>query len=115
MVRHLAKRILESRGYKVLLAEEALEAIQVSEGYEGKIDLLVTDIILPGPVSSEEFVAQLEAQRPETAVLYMSGYTEDVIVNRGGMMPEVAFIHKPFKPHVLASKVRHVLDTRETA
>ncbi|MFB3854745.1 MAG: PAS domain S-box protein [Vicinamibacterales bacterium] len=109
-VLRLARRILEARGYRVMVAATAGQAILVSETYPKRIDLLVTDVVM-GDMNGKELQERLKAQRPELKTLFMSGYTADIIANRGVLDTGVDFIQKPFSPAALAAKVRAVLDS----
>jgi len=109
-LRALALEILEMHGYRVLVAAEAVEACRLSDGHAGRIDLLLTDVVMPGK-SGRELAALLTARRPELRVIYMSGYTADAIVSHGVLDPEIVFLQKPYSPATLALKVRDVLDT----
>jgi PAS domain S-box-containing protein len=109
-LRELALEILEMHGYRVLVAGEAEEACRLSEGHAGRIDLLLTDVVMPGK-SGRELATLLAEQRPELRVIYMSGYTADAIVSQGVLEPEIMFLQKPYTPAALALKVREVLDT----
>jgi PAS domain S-box-containing protein len=109
-LRALALEILEMHGYRVLVAAEAGEACRLSDGHAGRIDLLLTDVVMPGK-SGRELAALLTARRPELRVIYMSGYTADAIVSDGVLDPEIMFLQKPYSPATLALKVRDVLDT----
>jgi two-component system cell cycle sensor histidine kinase/response regulator CckA len=108
-VRSLVHRVLEEHGYAVLEAQTAEEALQLARRHPEPIQLLITDVVLPG-ASGRRLAEELLAERPQTKVLYMSGYTDDAIVHRGVLDPDTAFIHKPFTPEALARKVREVLD-----
>lgn len=112
MVRDLAVRVLEESGYKVLHASNGQAAIALSRGHDGGIDLLMTDVVMPG-MNGGELANQLILQRPEMKVLFSSGYTEDVIVHHGILDDEVSFLGKPYSPSVLAKKIREVLDAPE--
>jgi CheY-like chemotaxis protein len=109
-LRGLALEILEMHGYRVLVAAEAGEACRLSDGHAGSIDLLLTDVVMPGK-SGRELAALLTARRPELRVIYMSGYTADAIVSDGVLEPDIMFLQKPYSPAALALKVRDVLDT----
>ena len=110
VVRSLVRRALQSFGYNVLEAGNADDALVLCVGYEGRIDLLVTDVTMPGEMGGRELVEELAHLRPETKVIYTSGYTDDAIVRRGILEPGVHFVQKPFKPADLVRKVREVLD-----
>ena len=107
-LRELAKRLLERHGYTVLVAANAEEALRLFER-SPSIDVLVTDVVMPG-ASGPELTRQLVEQRPALKVIYMSGYTEDSIVQHGILNPGIAFIHKPFTSDALVRKIREVID-----
>jgi DNA-binding NtrC family response regulator len=109
MVRNLVRETLEREGYKVIGASDPLEAQRIADGYRGKIQLLITDVVMPR-LNGKELAKLLVERRPELKVLYMSGYTDSAIVNSGILQKEVAFLQKPFTPAALASKVRDVLE-----
>jgi CheY-like chemotaxis protein len=108
-VRTLTRKVLEGRGYSVLVAAGGSEARGVAERHRGPIHLLLTDVIMPD-MSGGEVARQLAQPRPETKVLYLSGYTDEAIVRHGVLEPGMAFLQKPFTPDALAVKVREVLD-----
>jgi len=108
-VRSLAKEALEMLGYSVLDASSAEEALKISESHRGPIHLLLTDVILPRMDGAGLFHG-ISAQRPETRVLYVSGYTRNSIVDNGILKPGIHFLQKPFTLSWLAGKVREVLD-----
>jgi two-component system cell cycle sensor histidine kinase/response regulator CckA len=110
VVRSLVRRVLQSFGYNVLEAGNANDALVLCVGYEGRIDLLVTDVTMPGEMGGRELVEELSHLRPETKVIYTSGYADDAIARHGILEPGVHFVQKPFKPTDLARKVREVLD-----
>ncbi|MFA6147914.1 MAG: transporter substrate-binding domain-containing protein [bacterium] len=109
MVRNLGVRILERSGYKVLQAGNGDEAIALATGYGERIDLLLTDVVMPG-MSGREMANRLTRIHPETRVLFTSGYTDDAIVHHGVLDEGVSFIGKPYTPSTLSKKVREVLD-----
>jgi PAS domain S-box-containing protein len=110
-VRELAKTVLESQGYAVVEAMSAEEAEKLASGERGKkIDLLLTDVVMPA-MSGRELARRISAQAPRTRVLFMSGYTDNVIAQGGVLEAGVSFLQKPFSPRALAAKVREVLDT----
>jgi len=111
MVRTLTRRMLEARGYTVLSASRGEDALGVVERHDGPIDLLVTDVVMPG-MSGRAVAQRLLELRPGLKVLYLSGYTDDAIVRHGMLEPGIAFLQKPFSADALARKVREVLDAR---
>jgi two-component system, cell cycle sensor histidine kinase and response regulator CckA len=111
ILRPLAKGLLEKLGYRVLDAENAATALVVAGAHDGPIHLLVADVVMPG-LSGRELARRLATARPNTRVLYVSGYTDDAIVHHGMLEPGLNFLQKPFTPAVLARKVREVLDAK---
>jgi PAS domain S-box-containing protein len=109
MVRVLVQDVLSMYGYTVLAAANGAEALQVVEQLAPNIDLLLTDVVMPGGIGGRQLVEALRKQRPELKVLYMSGYTDDAVVRHGIIEADMAFIQKPFTPVALARKVREVL------
>jgi CheY-like chemotaxis protein len=109
-IRRVAVRILERQGYAVLQAAGGTEALRVARAHDGPIDVLVTDVVMPG-MDGRELAEALLVNRPEMTVLYTSGYTDDEVVKRGVQRLEVAFLPKPYDPTALRDKVRKVLDT----
>jgi two-component system, cell cycle sensor histidine kinase and response regulator CckA len=110
-VRQLAVRTLKRRGYLTLVAKDGEEALRASEQHRGPIHLLLTDVVLPR-TSGPRLAAILLAARPELRVLFMSGFTEDAIVNHGMLDPDTEFMQKPFSPPALALRVQEVLGRR---
>ena len=108
-VRNLGVRILGELGYKVMQAGNGDEAISLAAGYKERIDLLLTDVVMPG-MNGSELAAQLVLYHPEAEVLFSSGYTDDTISRHGTLDEGVSFIGKPYTPLELAKKVRDVLD-----
>ena len=106
-LRRLTRRLLVRQGYTVLVAANADEASVVFEE-NPSIDLLLTDVVMPG-ASGPELVTRLVERRPTLKVLYMSGYTDDAIVHHGVLDPGIAFLHKPFTSESLGLKIREVL------
>jgi CheY-like chemotaxis protein len=107
-LRELAKRLLKRQGYTVLSAAHADEAVRLF-AENPSIDVLLTDVVMPG-ASGPELTRRLVEQRPGLKVIYMSGYTEDTIVQHGVLKPGIAFLHKPFTSDTLGRKIREVLD-----
>jgi len=108
MVRVLIRKVLEQAGYTVLLAGGGAEALQLAERHAGPIQMLVTDVVMPG-MSGRELARRLLELRPNTKVLYLSGYADDAVERHGVLDPGTAFMQKPFSPGALASRVREVL------
>jgi two-component system, cell cycle sensor histidine kinase and response regulator CckA len=108
-VRTLARSALESLGYTVLEAHNGEQGVQVALAHSGPIDLVVTDVVMPGS-GGRELADRVQAARPEAKVLFTSGYTDDAVVRHGILQSNVAFLQKPFTPTSLARKVREVLD-----
>ena len=108
-VRTLAKNVLKRQGYSVVDAHDAASAIALASKHEGRIHLLLTDVVMP-KMSGRELVEKLGPTRPDMKVLFMSGYTDDTIVHHGVLGAGVAFLQKPITPDTLARKVREVLD-----
>ncbi len=108
-LRNLARKILERHGYSVLDAEDGEDALRVSEAHEGRIDLMLTDVVMP-KMGGKEVAERLQPLYPQMKVIYMSGYTDDVIAHHGVLEPGLNFLEKPFTPEDLARNVREVLD-----
>src|SRR5712692_6453900 len=108
-VRVLAERVLRSEGYAVLVAAHGYEALQLAQAHAGPIHLLLTDVMMPG-MSGPRLAEELERDRPETAVLFMSGYTEQTVIERGSLREGITYLQKPFTPGVLIRRVREMLD-----
>lgn len=108
MVRQMARQILEMNGYDVLEARHGKEALIISELYQDQIDLMVTDVVMP-QMGGPELAERLAKSRPETKVLFLSGYTDEAIVHHGVLDDTVNFLQKPFTTDAFAQKVREVL------
>ena len=108
-VRGLAARVLRNQGYEVLEAVNGDEALQIANRHKGKIDLLLTDVVMP-QIGGKELYDQLKPMRADLKVLFTSGYTETAILHQGELPPGVAFLQKPFSPIFLTHKVREILD-----
>jgi two-component system, cell cycle sensor histidine kinase and response regulator CckA len=109
-VRALVRRVLEIAGYTVLEASGPHDAMLRSGAYTGPIDLLLTDVAMPG-MTGRDLAGILQPSRPKLKVLYMSGYADNVIVHRGVLDPDVNYLQKPFTPELLACRVREMLDS----
>jgi two-component system cell cycle sensor histidine kinase/response regulator CckA len=108
-VRNLIQTVLTEHGYDVIPARDPRHAEQLAATYAREIHLLLTDVVMPG-TSGRELASRITPHRPDIRVLFMSGYTENVIT-RGGMLEKgLAFLQKPFTPAVLVEKVREVLN-----
>jgi DNA-binding NtrC family response regulator len=105
----LTVAILTACGYRVIELEKISDAERICREHEGKIDLLLTDVVMREK-SGPELAQQVQRQRPDIKVLFMSGYTDTAIVHHGVLDPGIAFLPKPFTPSTLAAKVREVLD-----
>jgi len=112
-LRDLAREILEAHGYAVLTAGGPEEALRLVAGFGDPIHLLLTDVVMP-QMSGRELATRLAPGHPDMKVLYMSGYTDDVIVGHGVLDPGLAFLAKPFTPRTLAGKVRDVLEAPQS-
>jgi CheY-like chemotaxis protein len=108
MLRNLAQNVLGMSGYTVLAAEDGQRALEISRSHAGPIDLLLTDVVMPG-LSGREVAERLTVERPRLRVLFMSGYTDDAIVRHGILTSEVAFLEKPFTASALTTRVRDLL------
>ncbi|MBU4258474.1 MAG: PAS domain S-box protein [Desulfobacteraceae bacterium] len=111
-VRKLAQEILLLHGYKGLVAENGEDALRVSHAHEGPIHLMIIDVVMPG-MSGTDLAEKLQSIRPEARVLYMSGYTDNAIVEHGFLAPGLNFLQKPFTLESLGKKVRQVLDAEK--
>jgi PAS domain S-box-containing protein len=108
-VRRFARHVLASNGYTVLAARDGDEALTIARRYEGRIDLLVADVVMPG-LSGRDLAVRLAAERPGVRVLYTSGYAEQMI-SRAGVQHGIALLPKPFLPTDLLQKVGETLAT----
>ena len=108
-VRHLVRSILSALGYHVLEAANGFDALDAADAFPGKIDLLLTDVVM-SHMGGRELVDRMKVARPDVKVLYMSGYTDDAIVRHGVFAKTEQFIQKPFSPSSLGRKVREILD-----
>ena len=108
-VRAVVLSILRRAGYVLLEANSAAQAFSVVEHHSAEIQLLLTDVVMPG-LSGPELARELKSRRPRLKVLCMSGYTEDAVLQHGILEAEMAFIQKPLTPDVLLRRVREVLD-----
>ena len=112
-LRYLARQYLEKQGYRVIEAADGAVAMQIAVAHDGVIHLLLTDVIMPG-MNGRELAQRISEIRPNVKVLYMSGYTENVIGHDGMLDASVRLLQKPFNLRDLKSKVREVLDASPT-
>ena len=108
-VREVAVAILADLGYRIIEAADGEQALLVFGAHASEVDLLLTDVVLPGQVRGRELAERITAIRPGVKVLFMSGYTENSIVHHGRLDDGVQLIGKPFKRQQLARKVQEVL------
>lgn len=111
IVRELVCDVLSEQGYSVLSAEDGVQALRLAEKFEGHIHLLLTDVIMPH-MNGPELAEKLSALRPETKVLFVTGYSDNDIGHHGVLDPGIELLQKPFTPHSLSRKVRDVMEDR---
>lgn len=111
-VREVGVKILEQLGYHVLQAADGIQALEVAEGYEGGLHLLITDVVMPR-MSGRELAERLKTRFPAIRVLYISGYAEEALSPGGMLEADIHYLPKPFTAAMLAQKVREVLQTGE--
>ncbi|GAA3958625.1 response regulator [Allohahella marinimesophila] len=112
-VRNTAVSMLQKLGYRVLQAEDGRSALSVLKSGMG-VEMLFTDVVMPGPVSSTDLVKKARALHPDIRVLYTSGYTQNAIVHGGRLDRGVELLSKPYRREDLAGKVRQMLDARQS-
>jgi two-component system cell cycle sensor histidine kinase/response regulator CckA len=108
-VRRLVRWILENNGYTVLEAAGPGDALEIAARHTGALDLLLTDVVMP-QMSGRVLADLLMPERPEMAVLFMSGYTANAVVQHGVLDSSKAYLQKPFTPDALARAIRRALD-----
>lgn len=104
------RELLESKGYKVLEAHDRADALEIAEHYPGRIDALVTDVVMP-QLRGTELAKLVNKLHPHAVVVFMSGYSEDALIEKGLLARNETLIQKPFDPEVLAIKIRELLDS----
>ena len=109
-VRSVVQTALSRHGYRLLMATNGSEAVDIAMAHGDRIDLLITDVVMPG-LSARDLAERFRHQHPAGHVLYMSGYTDDTVVQRGILEHSVEFIQKPFTPATLLRRVREVLNS----
>ena len=110
MLRPLLCEILKREGYEVLPARDGNEALSVWDQHQGQIDLVVTDVVMPG-ISGKELVQRLRSVQPKIKVIYMSGYGSNILSSGNKFGFSAAFLQKPFRPAELSQIVRKILAT----
>jgi CheY-like chemotaxis protein len=110
IVRLTVCNLLQRFGYTVLPAESGAEAIKVWQKHKDRIQLLLTDIVMPGNMPGYELARQLLAEKPQLKIIYTSGYSEDLADKRVTLMEGVNFLQKPYAPQQLAEALRKTLD-----
>jgi CheY-like chemotaxis protein len=110
-VRSMVREALEARGYRVLVARNGVEALDLAGRYGDYIDLLVTDVVMP-QMNGAELAQRLSHLRPGLRVLFVSGYTDDAVIRTGVLEARTAFLQKPFSLDDLGRMVRDVIDAR---
>ena len=108
-IRNLLQVALRRNGYTVLAAESGREALELVRNHADAIHLLITDVVMPD-MDGPELVRQLSTILPDTRTLFMSGYMDDTLGERGILSSNANFIQKPFSPRTIAQKVRDILD-----
>jgi PAS domain S-box-containing protein len=108
IIQRMIRSYLEPLGYNLLIASDGQEAINLSKAYEGDIHILLTDVIMPN-MNGQELADAIQEMRPDMQIIFMSGYTDDVISHHGVLEPGVNFIQKPITPSRLAKVLREVL------
>ncbi len=113
-IRRMVIDTLDPLGYILIEASSGEEALRLSRATKAKIDLLLTDVVMPG-INGPQLISILRKERPETKAILMSGYPDHVAAQKGELEPGVAFINKPFSPFSLTDKIRAVMDEGRTA
>jgi PAS domain S-box-containing protein len=108
LVRSLAQRVLESNGYRVFAAPCGADALELHGSIPGRVDVLLTDVVMPG-MGGRNLAEAMRERQPDLRILFMSGYTTDEVLRQGIQAEAVHFLQKPFSPDGLARKVREVL------
>ena len=114
-VRELVARVLEKYGYKVLQAGNGNEALEIWRNTKDEIDLLLTDLIMPGDMNGRELAETFWTERPELKVIFTSGYSADIVGKDFKLDPDLNFLQKPYQPQTLALTVRRCLDGKQAS
>lgn len=110
MLRPLLGEILTGEGYKVLEAKDGDEALALWDRYSGKIDVVVTDVVMPN-MSGKQLVERLRLLKPDLKVIYMSGYESSILAAGNKFGYNATFLQKPFRPSELSKKIREILQS----
>jgi CheY-like chemotaxis protein len=110
-LRAVVQEMLESLGYSVLAAGCSDEALKLARAHPGKIDLLLSDVLMPPTLDGPELAGELARMRPGMKVIFMSGYAAGSIAPEGELKPGTILVHKPFSLRLLSAKLREVLDS----
>ena len=102
----------EPYGYRVLQARSGVDALEVWGRHSSRIDLLLTDMVMPDDMSGPELAAKLRAEKPDLAVIFTSGFSPEMVGQVSGERKAARLVHKPYPPRVLANAVREILDDR---
>jgi len=113
-VRRLVRNILEARGYRVIEADSGQPALEEWQRHHGHVDLLLTDLVMPGGMNGRELAEALHAQNPKLKIIFMSGYGAEVVGKDFHLREGTNFLQKPFPPRALAACVRDCLDSSQT-
>jgi CheY-like chemotaxis protein len=108
-VRAPVRRILAAHGYRVLEAENGAAALRIAEGHKGAIDVLLTDVVMPG-MNGGELAQRMRRLRTGIRVVFMSGYSSEAVATHGVLSPGSAFLQKPFSVEELVDRLRDALD-----
>jgi CheY-like chemotaxis protein len=108
LVRELIRTILSDSGYTVLEARDGIEALEIAQRHEGRIRMLLTDVVMPR-MGGRELAARFAQLRPEARVIFLSGYTDDAVVRHGVLESGVEFLQKPFRSADLLRRVNSLL------
>jgi two-component system cell cycle sensor histidine kinase/response regulator CckA len=111
-VRELAVAVLKPHGYRVLQAKSGVEALEVWARHSSRINLLLTDVVMPDDISGPELAVRLQAEKPGLPVIFTSGFSEEMMGQVFDPQKTMRFVHKPYPPRVLARIVREVLDAK---
>jgi len=108
-LRNVVAEYLEARGYLVLRARDGVEGVEVADRHQGRIGLLITDMVMPR-MGGRGLIEHIAKKRPETAILVISGYANDALIRHGILLNKTCFLQKPFTLQILGNKIRELLD-----